>query len=695
MYKKFKFFGRNQSLFNLALIPLLLMCWKLSAQELDYSITKVFLVQKFAQNVKWEDEMNIDTFRIGIFGEDVDLLSNIYMLESLTHKNKPISIVHFTKLNEITRTHLLFVTSDKNSAINRISEIITGNNTLLISDLCKDKNQIMINFLRLKENKPDFEINKANIINENLTILPDLLLIGGTDIDLAELYHESQVSLQNVMRQVSALSDSIRKRNEEITNRNKEIENQKRLISKQENDILIKQEDIKTREEELNALLSEVALQQKTLDSKIELIKKQEDEIDQQMTQIDMNEYEIQRRKKNLIDLEKERTIQLNKQKNELKTYVTQIGRQKIILYTTIPFSFLILCLVFFIHKGYTIKKEANKKLKGMNIKIVERNKEINFQKIEIQGKNMELITQSEELRQSNEEILSINEALENQKKELQLTLESLKQTQSQLVQSEKMASVGQLTAGIAHELNNPINFISGNVKPLIRDIEDIFKILNSYDTVIQKNSLNERFGDVESLKTNLDYSYLVEEINNLLKGIFEGAYRSGQIIKGLRSFSRLDKDEFVLANIHKGIDSTLLLLINMINKRITVHKNYGEIPKIECLPNKLNQVFMNILTNSIQAIENKGDIYINTISSKMGIKICIKDTGKGMTNEVRKRIFEPFYTTKDVGLGIGLGLSITYGIIEQHNGNLDVLSEPSKGTEFIISLPISQSNKK
>ena len=103
----------------------------------------------------------------------------------------------------------------------------------------------------------------------------------------------------------------------------------------------------------------------------------------------------------------------------------------------------------------------------------------------------------------------------------------------------------------------------------------------------------------------------------------------------------------------------------------------------------------MNILTNSIQAIENKGDIYINTISSKMGIKICIKDTGKGMTNEVRKRIFEPFYTTKDVGLGIGLGLSITYGIIEQHNGNLDVLSELSKGTEFIISLPISQSNKK
>ncbi len=257
------------------------------------------------------------------------------------------------------------------------------------------------------------------------------------------------------------------------------------------------------------------------------------------------------------------------------------------------------------------------------------------------------------------------------------------------------MASVGQLTAGIAHELNNPINFISGNVKPLTRDIEDIYKILNLYDSVIQKNNLNERFGKVESLKSKLDYSYLVEEINNLLIGIYEGANRSGQIVKGLRSFSRLDEDRFVPANINEGIDSTLILLHNKIKERITIHKNYGKIPEIECLPSKLNQVFMNILTNSIQAIEDKGDIYIDTISSSIGIKICIKDTGRGMITEVKERIFEPFYTTKDVGKGIGLGLSISYGIIEQHNGNIDVISEPPKGTEFIISLPIFQTNKK
>ena len=673
------------------------MCWKLSAQELDYSSMKVFLVRKFAQYVKWENEVNIDTFRIGIFGEDIDLLSDIYLLESFTLKNKPISIIHFKKLNEITRTHLLFITSDKNSGIKRISEKITGNNTLLITDRCKDKILIMINFLPLKENKPDFEINQANIIYENLTVLPDLTLIGGTDIDIAELYYESQRSLKNVVRQVSALSDSISKQNEEITNRNKEIENQKRLISKQENNILIQQEEIKTREEKLSALLYEVGIQQKTLDSKIELIKKQEDEITQQMVQIDKQEYEIQHRRKNLSTLENEITTQQKKietQKSELKTYVTKIERQKIILYVIIIFSLLILCLVFFIYWGYRIKKEANKRLKGMNINIIERNKEINLQKIEIQEKNEELIAQSEELKQSNEEIRSINEALENQKKELQFTLENLKQAQFQLVQSEKMASVGQLTAGIAHELNNPINFISGNVKPLTRDIEDIYKILNSYDSVIQKNNLNERFGEVESLKSKLDYSYLVEEINNLLIGIYEGANRSGQIVKGLRSFSRLDEDRFVLANINEGIDSTLILLHNKIKERITIHKSYGKIPEIECLPSKLNQVFMNILTNSIQAIEDKGDIYIDTISSSIGVKICIKDTGRGMITEVKERIFEPFYTTKDVGKGIGLGLSISYGIIEQHNGNIDVISEPSKGTEFIISLPIFQPNK-
>jgi len=196
----------------------------------------------------------------------------------------------------------------------------------------------------------------------------------------------------------------------------------------------------------------------------------------------------------------------------------------------------------------------------------------------------------------------------------------------------------------------------------------------------------------VDSLKERLDYSFLVEEIVSLLEGIEDGAGRSSKIVKGLRSFSRLDEEDCQAYDIHEGIDSSLVLLQNRMKDRITVQKDYSDFENIECYPSKFNQVILNILTNSIQAIEGKGEIFIHTISSDLGIKIIIKDTGTGMSPEVKKHIFEPFFTTKEVGKGTGLGLSISYGIIEQHNGNIDVISEPGKGTEFIISLPRTQS---
>jgi signal transduction histidine kinase len=259
------------------------------------------------------------------------------------------------------------------------------------------------------------------------------------------------------------------------------------------------------------------------------------------------------------------------------------------------------------------------------------------------------------------------------------------------LIQSEKLASVGQLTAGIAHELNNPVNFISGNIKPLKRDLNDIFKILGNYERIIHEHDLSDDFKEIDSLKEKVDYRLLTMEIKNLLEGISEGAHRSSEIVKGLRSFSRLDDDKFQYADLHDGLDSTLILLYNKTKGRINIHKEYGDLPEVECLPSKINQVFMNILTNSIQAIKEKGDIYIETISSGIGVKIIIRDTGSGMPPEVKKHIFEPFYTTKEVGSGTGLGLAISYGIIEQHRGNIDVISETGKGTEFIISLPIIQ----
>ncbi len=303
--------------------------------------------------------------------------------------------------------------------------------------------------------------------------------------------------------------------------------------------------------------------------------------------------------------------------------------------------------------------------------------------------------SQEEEILTLREELVSTAVDMQKQKRELELTVENLKLAQSQLVQSEKMASVGVLTAGIAHELNNPINFMSGNVHPLQRDLEEVFALLEKYELTISKNDLGSYFTELHELKNEMDFSYLIQEISSLLKGIEEGAHRSSEIIKGLRSFSRLDDEASQIYDIHEGIDSSLVLLQNkIIDKKIVVRKDYGDFEGVECFPSKLNQVIMNILTNSVQAMEaDRGELFIQTVSSALGIKIIIKDNGKGMQPDVKEHIFDPFFTTKEVGQGTGLGLSISYGIIEKHNGNIDVISEPGKGTEFIISLPRRQSN--
>ena len=302
---------------------------------------------------------------------------------------------------------------------------------------------------------------------------------------------------------------------------------------------------------------------------------------------------------------------------------------------------------------------------------------------------------QEEEIIRLREELVSTAADMQEQKRELELTVENLKLTQSQLIQSEKMASVGVLTAGIAHELNNPINFMSGNVYPLQQDLDEVFSLLDKYEKTVQENDLKEYFTEVDSCKEKMDYAYLIQEIYSLLKGIEEGASRSSEIIKGLRSFSRLDDEACQFYDIHEGIDSSLVLLHNkIIDRKISVRKDYGDFEGLECFPSKLNQVIMNILTNSIQAMEDgKGELFIQTVSSAIGVKVIIKDNGRGMPPEVKEHIFDPFFTTKEVGQGTGLGLSISYGIIERHNGNIDVLSEPGKGTEFIISLPKTQAN--
>jgi two-component system NtrC family sensor kinase len=287
----------------------------------------------------------------------------------------------------------------------------------------------------------------------------------------------------------------------------------------------------------------------------------------------------------------------------------------------------------------------------------------------------------TEELQASNE---NLSDALQN-----------LKDAQTQLVEAEKMASLGQLTAGIAHEINNPINFVKSNIKPLQLDIQDLLEVITAYESLhtASADAVPAKLTEIDKLKKQIDLGFVKDEIESLVKGIREGAERTAEIVMGLRTFSRLDESEVKTVNVHEGIDSTLVLLKNALPDYIKIHKEYTAHGEIECYPGKLNQVFMNILSNGIQAVKQKEvkeaeeSIIIRTRDTADGIEISIRDSGIGMTDEVRQKIFDPFFTTKDVGEGTGLGLSIVYKIIEKHQGRIQVISEKGKGAEFVISL--------
>lgn len=306
---------------------------------------------------------------------------------------------------------------------------------------------------------------------------------------------------------------------------------------------------------------------------------------------------------------------------------------------------------------------------------------------IEIQKK---IIEQAKNEIDRNLTELDIQKKLTEEKNtELSEVLKNLQETQSQLVQAEKMASLGQLTAGVAHEINNPINFVSANIKPLKEDLSEIMQCIGLYEQTITKNKLEPYFESVQEYKKNADIEYSILEVGDLLKGIEEGAARTSEIVKGLRNFSRLDQNALKKADLNEGIESTLSLLHSVYKDKVEIIKELGLLPEVDCFPGQINQVFMNIISNAVQAIPDLGTIFIKTWADARSVKISIKDSGTGMSEEIRKKIFDPFFTTKDVGKGTGLGLSISYSIIEKHKGSIEVLSAPGEGAEFIISLPI------
>jgi PAS domain S-box-containing protein len=278
---------------------------------------------------------------------------------------------------------------------------------------------------------------------------------------------------------------------------------------------------------------------------------------------------------------------------------------------------------------------------------------------------------------------------------QLETTLQELQQTQTQLIQSEKMSSLGQMVAGIAHEINNPVSFIYGNIQPATEYIRDLLKLLKLYQSHYPIPAEK-----IQIEAEEIDLEFLVEDLPKLLTSMKVGATRIKDIVQSLRIFSRLDEADMKVVDIHEGIDSTIMILEHRLKPNpyfsgISVIKKYQKLPLIECYPGQLNQVFMNILANAIDVLETKSEprnITINTQVKNQFAIITIADNGVGMSKDVKSKIFDPFFTTKAIGKGTGLGLSISHSIIvEKHNGKLKCNSELGQGTEFIIEIPIRQ----
>jgi signal transduction histidine kinase len=286
------------------------------------------------------------------------------------------------------------------------------------------------------------------------------------------------------------------------------------------------------------------------------------------------------------------------------------------------------------------------------------------------------------ELTRSNDDLTQLNQTLQR--------------TQEQLVQSEKLASIGQLAAGVAHEINNPVGYVFSNFSSLERYLSDLFRMLEAYEAAEAQLAGSPAAARIAALRKEIEIDYLKEDVPTLMAESREGIARVRKNVQDLKDFSHVDtRKEWEWVDLHKGLDSTLNIVNNEIKYKADVVKEYGALPEVQCVASEVNQVFMNLLVNAAHAIDKpRGTIRIRTGAADEDVWIEIEDDGCGIGSENLSRIFDPFFTTKPVGKGTGLGLSLSYGIVKKHCGHIEVDSEPGRGTRFRVTLPVKREER-
>ena len=393
---------------------------------------------------------------------------------------------------------------------------------------------------------------------------------------------------------------------------------------------------------------------------------------------------------------------------------------QRSALYLLIAFTFFLLTVVMFAASQFTgnplpfVPQSVNNfampvgsivEVVLLSLALADRINQFKRQSAKAREEQLRVSQLNEQITREQNEVLERNvrertEELEERNDRLRAALEELKLAQDQLVQSEKLASIGQLTAGIAHELNNPINFVSSSAQSLRRDFDDITEILRMLTAMgADDEALQENVQALQDRMIQLDMAFTMNEIDELLTGIDDGTTRTSEIVKGLRIFSRMDGDEATEANLNDLLESTLVILRSSLQDDVALTVDLApNVPTVPCQPGKLNQVFMNLITNAAQATSKTdlapADRYVRIRTRVLqqegddAVQVSIEDNGIGMSDAVQSQIFDPFFTTKDVGEGTGLGLSIVKGILDDHHATLDIQSAPGEGSTFLITFP-------
>ncbi|MDH4607926.1 ATP-binding protein [Pseudomonas sp. BN102] len=294
------------------------------------------------------------------------------------------------------------------------------------------------------------------------------------------------------------------------------------------------------------------------------------------------------------------------------------------------------------------------------------------------------LLYDTTDFARSNEQLAAALNALGSKQLEQEQLIHKLEKANAQLLQSEKLAAIGQLAAGVAHEINNPIGYVFSNLKTLTGYVNDLLRIVDAVEGV---GSLEE----LQQLKRSLEYDYIRNDVEALIHESEDGIERVKKIITALKDFSHIEEEAFRAVDLHKGFDSTLNLVNNELKYKAEVVREYGELPQVECIPSQINQVVMNLLINAAHAIESFGRITLRSGHDGGWVWLEVEDNGKGIDPAILHRIYEPFFTTKPVGKGTGLGLALSYNIVQKHNGRIEVSSHPGQGTRFRVWLPERQ----